>query len=228
MVAVSQLPSSEIGLSDLRSGVTCRSDQPPNWAECAVIDMPRRQTSRPMRRSAGSSSFSTSGWERMSRVTGWAPTGDGGGAPAQAAATRRQKPSRGRIAARIVRDPFTTKTESGALKSGGALAAGLGGGGASSAAGATPGLAHDANVLGLFLVEQRGELLHHGAAQLVGVDDGDGATVVARDVVADADGDQLDRRARLDPVDDVAQMALEVVARVHRQDGIVDRRPVGD
>src|SRR5262249_22695049 len=158
---------------------------------------------------------------------GWAPTGTDGGTPAQAAATRRQKPSRDRIAARIVRDPFTTNCVSDALQSGGALAAGLGAATAAGASGGAPGLAHGADVLGVLLVEQRGKLLHHGAAQLVGVDDGDGAAVVARDVVADADGDQLDRRARLDPVDDVAQMALEVVAGIDRQGRIVDRRAVG-
>src|SRR5882724_2831865 len=134
MVAVSQLPSSEIELSDLPSGVTWRSDQPPKLAELAVIEMPPRQTSLPTRRCAGSSSFSTSGWERISRVTGWAPTGAAGGTPAQAAATRRQKPSRERIAARIVRDPFTTNRVSDALQSGGALAAGLGGGSPTGAA----------------------------------------------------------------------------------------------
>src|SRR5712691_4506132 len=163
MVAVSQLPSSEIEVSDLPSGVTCRSDQPPKLAELAVIEMPPRQRSLPTRRCAGSSSFSTSGWERMSRGTGWAPTGDGGGAPAQAAATRRQKPSRGRIAARIVRDPLPQRAcqrrcnkrgllpaprptgifrpaDTAGWNLGGALAAGLGGGGAAGAAGATPGL----------------------------------------------------------------------------------------
>ena len=46
------------------------------------------------------------------------------------------------------------------------------------------------------LVEQLGQLLGHGAAELLGVDDGDGAAIVARHVVADADGDQLDRRAQ--------------------------------
>src|SRR5260370_5271174 len=111
----------------------------------------------------------------------------------------------------MVRDPFTTKTVSDALQSGRALAtAGLGG----AATGAAARLAHGPNVLGLFLVEQRGKLLHHGTAQLIGVDDGDGSAIVARDIVADADGDQLDRRARLDPVDDVAQVALEVVAGI--------------
>src|SRR5262245_11402108 len=124
----------------------------------------------------------------MSRVTGWAPTGAGGGAPAQAAATRRQKPSRDRIAACIVRDPFSTQGVSDALQSGGsALAARFGALGHGSPG--TTGLACDACLLGVLLVEQRGELLHHGAAQLVGIDDGDGAAVVARDVVADADGD---------------------------------------
>jgi hypothetical protein len=62
----------------------------------------------------------------------------------------------------------------------------------------------------------------------LGVDDGDGAAVVARHVVADADGDQLDRRAGLDLVDDVAQVPLEIVAGVDRQRRIVDRRAVGD
>jgi hypothetical protein len=90
-----------------------------------------------------------------------------------------------------------------------------------------PAAAGGRQLLRLFLVEQRGQLLHH-RAQLVGVDDGDGAAVVARDVVADADGDELDRRARLDPVDDVAQMALEVVAGIDRQRQIVDRGAVGD
>src|SRR5215475_5359733 len=43
------------------------------------------------------------------------------------------------------------------------------------------------------LVEQLGQLLQHGAAELLGVDDRHGAAVVARHVVADADGDQLHR-----------------------------------
>jgi hypothetical protein len=41
-------------------------------------------------------------------------------------------------------------------------------------------------------------LLDQHAAQLLDVDDGDGAAVVARDVVADADGDQLDGALALD------------------------------
>ena len=80
---------------------------------------------------------------------------------------------------------------------------------------------------GVFL-EQLGELLGHGAAELLGIDDGDGAAVVARHVVADADGDQLDRRARLDLLDDPAQMAFEIVAGIDRERRIVDRRAVGD
>src|SRR5262245_42948528 len=64
------------------------------------------------------------------------------------------------------------------------------------------------------LFEQLGELFGHGTAELLGVDDGHGATIVARDIVADADGDQLDRRAGLDFLDDPAQMALEIIAGV--------------
>ena len=61
VAAVSQLPSSEIDVNTLPPGATCRSDQPPKFAEFAVIEMPPRQASLPTRRSAGSSSFSTSG-----------------------------------------------------------------------------------------------------------------------------------------------------------------------
>ena len=78
------------------------------------------------------------------------------------------------------------------------------------------------------LLEQLGELLGHRAAELLGIDDGDGAAIIARHVVADADGDQLDRRARLDLLDHPAQMALEIIAGIDRQRRIVDRRAVGD
>jgi hypothetical protein len=81
---------------------------------------------------------------------------------------------------------------------------------------------------GGMLVEELGELLGHGAAEFLGVHDGHGAAVVARHVVADADGDELHRRAGLDLLDDPAQVPLQVVARVHRQGGIVHRRAVGD
>src|SRR3546814_1312788 len=43
---------------------------------------------------------------------------------------------------------------------------------------------------GALLLEQLGQLLHHRAAELLGVDDGDRAAVVAGHVVADADGQQ--------------------------------------
>ena len=78
------------------------------------------------------------------------------------------------------------------------------------------------------LLEQLDQLVGHGAGELGGVGDGDGAAVVARHVVADADGDQLDRGARLDLLDHLAQMPLQVAAGVHRQRRIVDRRAVRD
>src|SRR6202011_4581900 len=78
------------------------------------------------------------------------------------------------------------------------------------------------------LAEQFGKLLGDGAAELFGVDNRDGAAVVAGDVVADADRDQFDRRAGLDFLDDVAQMALQIIAGIDRQRGIVDRRAVGN
>src|ERR1051325_10126311 len=90
-----------------------------------------------------------------------------------------------------------------------------------------PHRTHD-HVFGGVLFEQLGELLGHRAAQFLGVDDGDGATIVPRHVMADADRDQLDRRAGLDLLDPPAQMALQIVARIDRQRGVVDRRAVGD
>src|SRR3546814_13879479 len=77
-------------------------------------------------------------------------------------------------------------------------------------------------------LEQLGQLLHHRAAELLGVDDGDRAAVVAGHVVADADGQQLNRRAGLDVADDLAQVALPVVAGIDRAGRVVDRRAVGD
>src|SRR4051794_6498505 len=71
------------------------------------------------------------------------------------------------------------------------------------------------------LAEQFGEFLGDGAAEFLGIDDGDRTAVVARDVVTDADRDQFDRRTGLDLLDDVAQMPLEVIARIDRQRGIV-------
>ena len=78
------------------------------------------------------------------------------------------------------------------------------------------------------IAEQLGELLRHGAGQFLGVGDGHGAAVIARDVMADADGDQLHWRIGLDLMDDLPQMPLQVSAIVHRQRGIVHRRAVGD
>ena len=44
-----------------------------------------------------------------------------------------------------------------------------------------------------FFIEQFGQLIHHRAAELFGIDDGDRAPIVARHVMADADGKELDR-----------------------------------
>src|SRR6185369_10784228 len=76
------------------------------------------------------------------------------------------------------------------------------------------------------LAEQLGEFFGDGAAEFLGIDDGDRAAIVARDVMTDADRDQFDRRAGLDLLDDVAQMPLEVIAGIDREGGIVDRRAV--
>src|SRR5258707_9632846 len=78
------------------------------------------------------------------------------------------------------------------------------------------------------LAEQFGELFGDGTAEFFGVDDGDRAAIIARDVVADADRDQFHRRAGFDFLDDVAQMALQIVAGIDRQRRVIDWRAVGN
>src|SRR5688572_21134475 len=78
------------------------------------------------------------------------------------------------------------------------------------------------------LAEELGKLFGDGAAEFLGIDDGNRTAIIPRHVVTDADRDQFDRRTGLDLLDDVAQMPLEVIARVDRQGGIVDRRAVGN
>jgi hypothetical protein len=46
--------------------------------------------------------------------------------------------------------------------------------------------------------KQIGQLVGHGAGQFLRIDDGDRTAVIAGHVMADADGEQLDRRAGLD------------------------------
>ena len=60
------------------------------------------------------------------------------------------------------------------------------------------------------LVEQLRQLLRHRAAQLLGVGNRHGPVVIARHVMADADGDKLHRRALLDLSDDEAKVAFEI------------------
>src|SRR4051812_30916224 len=66
-------------------------------------------------------------------------------------------------------------------------------------------------------IEQAGELLDHGAAELLRIHDGHRTLIMASHVMADADRNQLDRRARLDPGDHLAQMPFEIGAAVHRK-----------
>ncbi len=63
----------------------------------------------------------------------------------------------------------------------------------------------------IVFIEQGRQFIHDRAAQLLGVNQRDGATVIARDVMADADGQQLYRRHRLNPCDRVAQMPFQIV-----------------
>src|SRR5690242_11148900 len=87
--------------------------------------------------------------------------------------------------------------------------------------------ARDRGVLhGRLLIEELGKLLRHGAAKLLRIHDSHGTPVIARHVVAYADGDQFDRRARFDLLDHPTQMAFEVIAGIDRKSGIINRRSV--
>ena len=88
MVAVSQAPSSEIEVRLRPSAATWRSDQPPKWAELAVIAMPPRQIRRPIRVAAGSSILSGSDELRISSGCSCAPAGGGEHAGAGGATSR--------------------------------------------------------------------------------------------------------------------------------------------
>src|SRR3984957_8539363 len=46
--------------------------------------------------------------------------------------------------------------------------------------------------------------------------------------MANADGDELDRRARFDFLDDIAQVGLQIIAGIDREGGVVDWRAVGN
>src|ERR1700733_1891992 len=65
------------------------------------------------------------------------------------------------------------------------------------------------------LIKELSQFLCHRAAELLGVDDRHGAPIIARHVMADAYGDELDRGAGLDLLDHITQVALEIVAGIH-------------
>src|SRR6267142_7102355 len=81
---------------------------------------------------------------------------------------------------------------------------------------------------GRLLVEQLSELVGHGTAQLLGIHNGHGPAVIPRDVVTDANRNQLYWRASLDLLDHPAQMALQIVAGIDREGRVIDRRAIGN
>ena len=56
------------------------------------------------------------------------------------------------------------------------------------------------------LVKQVGELADNGAAKLVDIGNGDGTPVIPGHIMANADGQQFNRRAGLDIADHFAEM----------------------
>src|SRR5690606_14509729 len=77
-------------------------------------------------------------------------------------------------------------------------------------------------------LEQPRQLLDDRAPELLDVHDRHRALVIARHVMPDADGDELDRALLLDPLDHLAQVGLEIPRRVHAQRRIVDRGAIAD
>ena len=69
----------------------------------------------------------------------------------------------------------------------------------------------------LRLAEQFGELFGDGAAEFFRIDDGDGAALMARDVVAAADGRQLDGGFFLYVRDHLAEMLFQIITGIHRE-----------
>src|SRR5262245_26953147 len=167
MVAVSQAPSSEMLVRLRPSGETWRFDQPPKARSLAVMAMPPRHRRRPTVLTAGSCQLSASGALWIWKGCSWAPAGGRSDALVQAGASR-QSATRERIVESKMRPSSRRAHErpcdvSAAL--GGAPSRLVGGG-----RDPTPAAA-GAQLLGVLLVEQGGELLHHGATELIGVDD---------------------------------------------------------
>jgi len=65
--------------------------------------------------------------------------------------------------------------------------------------------------------KQIDQLLGHGAAKLLRIHDGHRLAIIARHVMADADGGEFDAGAGFDLFDHAPQMLFQVVARIHRQ-----------
>src|SRR3546814_18950378 len=70
-------------------------------------------------------------------------------------------------------------------------------------------------------VKKAGQLLHHGPAKLFGVHDRHRAPIIARDIMADANGDELHGRAVFDPFDNLPHMTLQIGSADNGQGGIV-------
>src|SRR3546814_14460117 len=77
-------------------------------------------------------------------------------------------------------------------------------------------------------VKKAGQLLHHGPAKLFGVHDRHRAPIIARDIMDDANGDELHGRAVFDPFDNLPQLTLQLGAAVKGHGGNVDWRAFTD
>src|SRR4051812_15996438 len=183
----SQCPASVTARKRLPSGSIRSPEMPPKSVDGEVNTSPPRNSSLPKRRRS---------WSRLSKeVIGVARTSMRPCASAGAAASRSAAAAR------------STAGETGREKSATRCPrirppASMSGGVEEGRGFARPDvrLVHGRapRRLGGMLVKQFRKLLGHRAPELLGIDDGHGTAVVAGHVMADADGDELDRRARLD------------------------------
>ena len=77
------------------------------------------------------------------------------------------------------------------------------------------------NWLGIAVEELR-ELLHHGTAQLLGVDKRKGSAIVTRDVVPDTYSQKLNWAARFDDFNNITKVAFYVIPRINGEGGIIN------
>ena len=74
------------------------------------------------------------------------------------------------------------------------------------------------------IIEKFCKFVGHGTAQLLGINNGHRAPIIARDIVTDANGNKFNRRLDFDIFNDIAQMFFKIIAGIDRQRAVINRR----